>query len=31
MVTRDTAHLYAEATSGTADGKSHMGKDIKIY
>jgi hypothetical protein len=31
LVTSDTAHLYAEATSGTTNGKSHLGKDIKIY
>jgi hypothetical protein len=31
LVTSDTAHLYAAASSGTSDGKSHSGKDIKIY
>lgn len=31
LVTSDTAHLYAIATSGTSDGKSHTGKDIRIY
>jgi hypothetical protein len=31
MVSKYTAHLYATATSGTTDGKSHVGKDIKIH
>jgi hypothetical protein len=30
LVTRYTAHLYAAATSGTTNGKSHIGKLIKI-
>lgn len=31
MVTTDTAHLYAIATSGTTDGKAHIGKLKKLY
>lgn len=31
LVTKDTAHLYAGATSGTTDGKAHEGKIKKIY
>jgi hypothetical protein len=31
LVTSDTAHLYAVATSGTSDGKTHVGKEIRIY
>lgn len=31
MVTRDTAHLYGIATSGTTDGKVHISKLKKIY
>lgn len=31
LVTSDTAHLYGIATSGTADGKAHVGKLKKIY
>jgi hypothetical protein len=31
MVTTDTAHLYAIATSGTTDGKAHIGKIEKLY
>lgn len=31
LVTTDTAHLYAIASSGTADGKAHEGKIKRIY
>jgi hypothetical protein len=31
LVTSDAAHLYAEATSGTTNGKSHIGKITRIY
>jgi hypothetical protein len=31
MVTSDTAHLYADATSGTTNGKTYIGKVDKIY
>jgi hypothetical protein len=31
LVTSDTAHLYAEATSGTTNGKAHSGKITRIY
>jgi hypothetical protein len=31
LVTSDTAHLYVTASSGTTNGKAHVGKDIKIY
>jgi hypothetical protein len=31
LVTTDTAHLYGIATSGTTDGKVHIGKLKKFY
>ena len=31
MTSGYTAHLWAEATSGTNDGKAHVGKPKKIY
>lgn len=31
LVTKDTAHLYGIATSGTTDGKVHISKLKKIY
>jgi hypothetical protein len=31
LVTGDTAHLLGGATSGTTDGKAHIGKIKKIY
>jgi hypothetical protein len=31
LVTSDAAHLYAAATSGTTNGKSHVGKITRIY
>ncbi len=31
MATKDTAHLYVQAISGTTDGHAHIGKIKKIY
>lgn len=31
LTTKDKAHLYVTASSGTTDGKSHVGKVRKIY
>ena len=31
LATTDTAHLYVTASSGTSDGKAHVGKVHKVY
>jgi hypothetical protein len=31
LTTNDTAHLYVAASSGTSNGKVHVGKVIRIY